>query len=309
MSRIFSKGKLGLVPVIVKVLLESSIHNNTALQEFEREQKVLSRLNHAHILDIMGAGVVPSKVDPSMDRPMIVLESLSGDTLAFHLARKRNFHTKPFTELRYLRMAKEFADALYYIHEKADPNFSILHRDLKPANIAFTSNGVLKLIDFGLCVLVNKSNNRNDTYQMTGCTGSLRYMAPEVALAKPYNASVDIYAFGMIMYEVVTGSAPFKGMTKEEFYKKVIHGNKQPDLEWDDYGRKVGMDKCMETLVASCWNLIPSLRPSAEECCNAITELYNQVWMVDQKDRKSITGSIKRVVSRVLITSSSKDSI
>ena len=114
-----------------------------------------------------GSGKIQSKIEPSMTRLMIALEYLEGFTLAFHLSKKRQFHEKPFTEQRYLRMFKEFADALDYLHQKSDSDYSIIHRDLKPANIGFTNDGTLKLLDFGLSTMVRKTGNLDDTYQLT----------------------------------------------------------------------------------------------------------------------------------------------
>jgi serine/threonine-protein kinase TNNI3K len=120
----------------------------------------------------------------------MVLEAMSGDTLSYHIAHKRSPTTHVFSELRYLRIGKEFAAALAYIHHNIHPGFCIIHRDLKPDNIGFTTDGVLKLMDFGLSVCVPRSGALDEKYDLTGCTGSLRYMAPEVALNEKYNEKV-----------------------------------------------------------------------------------------------------------------------
>ena len=89
--------------------------------------------------------------------------------------------------------AKSFAEAMEYLHSSVHPSAMILHRDLKPENLGITSDGRLKLFDFGLCRLVRKRTHLLEAYDMTGTTGSLRYMAPEVALARPYTEKVDVY--------------------------------------------------------------------------------------------------------------------
>ena len=83
---------------------------------------------------------------------------------------------------------------------------------MKPDNIAFAADGTLKIFDFGLCTCVRKrvSSNDSEAYEMTGNTGSLRYMAPEVALQQPYDKRADVYSFGIIVWQMARGKLPFK---------------------------------------------------------------------------------------------------
>ena len=90
--------------------------------------------------------------------------------------------TATFTLMEVLRIAKDLADGLDYCHNTMDRDAMIIHRDLKPENLGLSADGRLKLFDFGLCRCVQKRTSENDAYEMTGNTGSLRYMAPEVVL-------------------------------------------------------------------------------------------------------------------------------
>ena len=105
------------------------------------------------------------------------------------------FSRRKFNYVEVLQLSKDLAEAVNYIHNEMSQHAMIIHRDIKPDNIGLTSEGRLKLFDFGLCRCVNKGpdNNLSAAYEMTGHTGSLRYMAPEVVLDQPYNEKVDVY--------------------------------------------------------------------------------------------------------------------
>jgi len=226
-SRIFKaemKQDMTSKKVVLKVLSESSVHSDVAQKDFQVEIGILTRLNHPHLVNIVGYGELKSKMGDEYVRPLIALECLQGDTLSYHLGLKRSFHVQPFTKLRYFRIAKEFASVLDYIHTRVHPDFILMHRDLKPDNIGFAQDGSLKVFDFGLCTCVSRqqshkvpgNGNANtssssstagmsaDTYMLTGCTGSFRYMAPENALEKPYNESVSSSILCMQLWYIVS---------------------------------------------------------------------------------------------------------
>merc|ERR1712003_417147 len=116
-------------------------------------------------------------------------------------------------------------------HEEAVPGSIVLHRDLKPDNIGFTLDGTVKILDFGLARLIDcKSADPNETYRLSGETGSLRYMAPEVADGLPYNYGADVYSFGIILWELHAGKKPFDGLDRDLFYERIVHGGERPPL-------------------------------------------------------------------------------
>ena len=257
--------------VVLKILLENSTQNDVANAEFQNEIATLVNMNHPNILQILGYGMLNSINHGRMPRPMIVVETLAGDTLAYHLSLKRHWNSRPFTEKRYLRMAKEFSSALMYIHDQIHPNCSLVHRDLKPDNIGFMEDGTLKLMDFGLAVCIKKdASDISGAYKLTGCTGSLRYMAPEVALNQPYNEKVDIYGFGLIMYQIITGVTPFLAFKSNQYYSEVVHNKYRPSLEYDDNGRQIRMNEDLRNLIRQCWNDNHAHRPSATSIHAAI---------------------------------------
>ena len=122
-------------------------------------------------------------------------------------------------------------------------------------NIGFTSDGVLKLLDFGLCACVYKRQEHTVAYDMTGFTGSLRYMAPEVALRKPYTEKVDVYSFGVIVWQMAKDKVPYNGMMRAELLDRVSAKGERPkmDRSWPS---------CFCAFLDSCWHPDPVQRPS-----------------------------------------------
>lgn len=276
--------------VIVKVVKDEFSTSKIALDECEREISILCKLSHPHILALYASGKSKNKlaqtskkfIPSSVPLPIMVLEYLQGNTLKYHITLRRSFHDVPFTIPRVIRIAKEFADALNYLHFKFSDTSVLIHRDLKPDNIGFTADGVLKLLDFGLCVSLKRDTTEPASYELSGCTGSLRYMAPEVALNKKYNEKVDMYSFAVIMYEAVTGVTPFTGLKKEEFYKKVINEGLRPKFDYDDYGRRVRMPLELEDLIAEGWNCDPSERPTSAHALEVLTALDKEMTLQEE---------------------------
>ena len=289
-----SSGSRGAA-VVVKRVTNASAEDPVSRKEFERERDILSRLSHPNLIKIYGYGIDQScnthlKIqedvavedfsmhdDNELPSPytFMILERLDGGTLSYKLSERRPFHSRPFDFKHLLTLALQFASALDYLHAgRSDVCF--IHRDLKPDNICFTADGTLKLMDFGLAIAIKQMANVNETYEMTGCTGSLRYMAPEVAKSERYNSRVDIFSFGIILYEMTTGVQPFKGFSKANFMSRVVRNGERPPLDIDDYGRKIRIPAKLNTLIESCWHMDPSERPPASAASNVLTELIGQ---------------------------------
>ena len=138
--------------------------------------------------------------------------------------------------------------------------------DLKPDNVGFTTDGSLKLFDFGLCTCVKKRSSDSQVYEMTGNTGSLRYMAPEVALQQPYTEKADVYSFGIMVWQMARDRLPFKGMSKAEFMEQVVAKRVRPkiDRHWPAE---------FTELLTSCWQHEQSLRPSFKQVVAVLSGL------------------------------------
>ncbi len=102
------------------------------------------------------------------------------------------------------------------------------------------------MIDFGLARILENASVSNELYEMSGETGSLRYMAPEVAACQPYNQKADVYSFGIILWELIALQKPYDGMNREEFYTHVVHGGERPAL-------KQKWPEDLTELMKSCW--------------------------------------------------------
>ena len=125
-----------------------------------------------------------------------------------------------------LRILLEISAALKYLHGK-----NIIFRDLKPENIGFDELGAIKLFDFGLSKELSGCSPQEDsTYKLTGGTGSLRYMAPEVMRDDTYNLSADVYSFSILLWEVLSAKIPFNGCTAEKIVERVALRSHRPKI-------------------------------------------------------------------------------
>ncbi|CAM9415839.1 unnamed protein product [Discosporangium mesarthrocarpum] len=238
----------GNIPVVVKLVRIDAVDKDLIKQELELEMRILMRLNHPNIVRIFGGGSHPER--------FILIERLDGGTLAQRCGnalavrdRRRRFrHKQPFTYEELLKRGMQLAEGLQYMHNDAIPGKIVVHRDLKPDNIAFDASGNLKLIDMGLSKVVTKKEEDNAVYMMTGETGSLRYMAPEVALGKPYNGSADVYSFSMILWEMATMTKPFEALDRNGFMRDVVMLGVRPHISknWPPEFARLLMD---------CWDV------------------------------------------------------
>jgi serine/threonine protein kinase len=203
--------------VAIKILPDEFSSNHDRLTRFQREAEVLATLNHPNIAAIHDLATH----DKSQ---FLVLELVDGETLAERISRG------PIPVEEALNIAKQIAEALEAAHEK-----SVIHRDLKPANIKITPDGKVKVLDFGLAKIRESttSNLSNSPTLVTAATtgmllGTAAYMSPEQAKGKEADRATDVWAFGCVLYEMLTGHQAFEGETVAE----VLGGIFKSDPDW-----------------------------------------------------------------------------
>src|ERR1700730_6038228 len=205
--------------VAIKVLPEAFAHDPDRLSRFQREAKMLASLNHPNIATIHG-------LEQSGDASYLVMELVSGETLA------ERVRAGPLGIEEALTIAKQIAEALEAAHEK-----SIIHRDLKPANVKVTPEGKVKVLDFGLAKAFAGDSTSTDpsespTLSMAATTqgvilGTAAYMSPEQAEGKAVDKRSDMWAFGCLLYELLTGKAAFQGEGVHDILASVVRA--EPD--------------------------------------------------------------------------------
>ncbi len=206
--------------VAIKLLPEAFARDAERAARFEREARVLASLNHPHIAAIYG-------IEQAGGRKFLVMELVPGETMAGRLRRG------PIPVEETLEIARQIAEALEAAHDKG-----VIHRDLKPANIKITSEGQVKVLDFGLAKALesapaNAAMSNSPTMSLAATNagvimGTAAYMSPEQARGLDVDARSDVFSFGCVLYEMLTGRQAFQGEMVSDILASVLKSD--PDM-------------------------------------------------------------------------------
>ena len=245
--------------VAIKVMPEALARDPERLERFEREAKVLASLDHPNIGHIYGL------LDSTESRGL-VLALIEGPTLADQIA----IGPLPLDDA--LSIAKQIIEALEYAHDRG-----VVHRDLKPANIKITPDGVVKVLDFGLAKVLEDeppaSSLSNSSTLTIGHTragvilGTAAYMSPEQAVGRPVDRRSDIFSFGAVLYEMLTGKRAFTGATAPDVLEAVVKN--EPD-----------------------WSALPAVTPTY------LRKLLERTLAKDRKQRLQAIGEARIALER-----------
>jgi len=229
--------------VAIKVLPEALARDHAALERFEREAKAVAALSHPNILGIYELG-------EDGGASYAVMELLTGETL------RQRLEEGPLPQRKALAYGLQISHGLAAAHERG-----IVHRDLKPENIYLTSDGRAKILDFGLAKVASRENQDTQLQTVAAVTepgtvmGTVGYMSPEHVRGKPADARSDIFSFGAVLYEMLSGERAFRGESAAETMAAIAQ--KDPPRLTDESG---AFPPAVERLLRHCLEKQPQER-------------------------------------------------
>mmetsp|Transcript_16176 Transcript_16176/g.37145 ORF Transcript_16176/g.37145 Transcript_16176/m.37145 type:complete len:369 (+) Transcript_16176:59-1165(+) len=255
------------IKFLKKEFLKDLDRFDEAAQDLEFEADVLSQLTHPHILKILGwaAGGFDAYFDLNRHDAYFILMERLQKNLAMRIEEWKEMSvaagpstlTETNLSLEKLQIARDIASALEYLHDKG-----YIFRDLKPENIGLDSQSRGKLFDFGLSRRMPEGD-MDDEFEMSGMTGTTRYMAPEVFERKPYNTKADVYSFAHVLWEMLALEKPYEGYTNAEHKQETVLKEHRPNL---DPSWPLGIQK----LLSRSWHRDMAERPTMKEVCTIL---------------------------------------
>ena len=275
--------------VALKILPEAFATDPDRLARFQREAQVLASLNHPGIAAIYG-------LEDSEDTKALVLELVEGPTLADRIAQG------PISLDEALPIAKQIAEALEAAHEAG-----VIHRDLKPVNIKVRDDGTVKVLDFGLAkqvlaqALPEATTETHASMTQAGSfLGTLPYMAPEQLLGQRADARSDIWALGLVLYEMVAGEHPFKGRTSVEVSSAILRQPLSPLPRRVPASRRAVIERCLAKEPRQRYQQVTEVRAALEEFQGGAA-LLGAIWSYGLSRRRVVASVASGVVALVAV--------
>ena len=261
--------KLHGEPVAIKMIKKDKLGQGV-IAGFKREIMLMTHMGHANVLPGLAVGQLEGKsfmVLKILNSVLINDLPRPSDSVPFWVRWRE---TKRWPLSRAMRYAIQLGSALRYCHHEAFPQFRVLHRDIKPANIGFLHDGTLVLFDFGLAALWTlQTGTASDAPRpLTGDTGSLRYMAPEVATNQPYNHKADVFSFADVFWEMLALRKPFENFTPNDFIRAITQGL-TPEI-------KKKWPPPLQRLLAECFSLDMNARPDFRQIVPRLEAIHSE---------------------------------
>eukprot|EP00252_Welwitschia_mirabilis_P008679 TRINITY_DN2072_c0_g2_i1.p1 TRINITY_DN2072_c0_g2~~TRINITY_DN2072_c0_g2_i1.p1 ORF type:complete len:405 (-),score=55.13 TRINITY_DN2072_c0_g2_i1:617-1831(-) len=226
-------------------------------QQFNQEVRMLATLKHQNVVRFIGA----------CKKPMvwcIVTEYAKGGSVRQSLAKR---HNRPVPLKLAVKQALDVARGMEYLQ-----GLGFIHRDLKSDNLLIATDKSIKIADFGVARI------EVQTEGMTPETGTYRWMAPEMIQHRAYNAKVDVYSFGIVLWELITGMLPFQNMTAVQAAFAVVNKGVRPTIPSD-------CPPALSDIMTRCWDANPDVRPSFSEVVRMLEDAQIEIMTTVRKAR------------------------
>ncbi|KAK4802793.1 hypothetical protein SAY86_000996 [Trapa natans] len=256
--------------VAIKVLKPERV-NSDLQREFAQEVFIMRKVRHRNVVQFIGACTKP----PSL---CIVTEFMSGGSVYDYLHKQKGVFKLPTL----LKVAIDVSKGMNYLHQN-----NIIHRDLKAANILMDEHEVAKVADFGVARV------KAQTGVMTAETGTYRWMAPEVIEHKPYDHKADVFSFGIVLWELLTGKLPYEYLTPLQAAVGVVQKGLRPTMQNNTHPMLV-------ELLERCWQQDPTLRPDFSEIIRILQQIAKGVGDGGEDRQKERSGGFLSVLRRGL---------
>ncbi|XP_052167622.1 serine/threonine-protein kinase STY46-like [Oryza glaberrima] len=249
--------------VAIKVLKPERI-NADMQREFAQEVYIMRKVRHKNVVQFIGACTKPPNL-------CIVTEYMSGGSVYDYLHKHKGVFKLPAL----LGVVMDVSKGMSYLHQN-----NIIHRDLKTANLLMDENGTVKVADFGVARVKAQSG------VMTAETGTYRWMAPEVIEHKPYDHKADVFSFGILMWELLTGKIPYEYLTPLQAAVGVVQKGLRPTIPKNAHAK-------LSELLQKCWQQEPAERPDFSEILETLQRIAEEVGDEhDGKHKEKILGGL-----------------